>query len=217
MCLLEKDHHPRFHIGESLLPMNLSILERLGVLGEVRKIGIVKHASVFVPDRYTGNRQVFRFSKAMNAACLGAEPANGVRRNPGLESELIRRYENTVRRGFCTMSWFVYRFTITVLHHMFMQPSNRFRMEQADISMLSGDVFEKSPVFRSLAEFKMLYYLFTLICWHQSLSVYIGRRKGNRRVFIQETLLNDSETLRNGGHAACKLICSAGNRLVLSH
>ena len=30
VTLLEKDHHPRFHIGESLLPMNLPILERLG-------------------------------------------------------------------------------------------------------------------------------------------------------------------------------------------
>src|SRR5437016_9969924 len=29
---LEKAHHPRFHIGESLLPMNLPLFERLGVL-----------------------------------------------------------------------------------------------------------------------------------------------------------------------------------------
>lgn len=42
IVLLEKDHHPRFHIGESLLPMNLPILARLGVLDEVAKIGLVK-------------------------------------------------------------------------------------------------------------------------------------------------------------------------------
>ncbi|MDZ4729188.1 MAG: tryptophan 7-halogenase [Xanthomonadales bacterium] len=29
VVLLEKDHHPRFHMGESLLPMNLPIFERL--------------------------------------------------------------------------------------------------------------------------------------------------------------------------------------------
>ena len=29
--LLERDHHPRFHIGESLLPANMPIIERLGV------------------------------------------------------------------------------------------------------------------------------------------------------------------------------------------
>ncbi|HTL92854.1 MAG TPA: FAD-dependent oxidoreductase, partial [Steroidobacteraceae bacterium] len=32
VILLEKAHHPRFHIGESLLPMNLPVFERLGVL-----------------------------------------------------------------------------------------------------------------------------------------------------------------------------------------
>ena len=30
VTLLEKDRYPRFHIGESLLPMNLPILQRLG-------------------------------------------------------------------------------------------------------------------------------------------------------------------------------------------
>ncbi|MDB5374063.1 MAG: oxidoreductase [Belnapia sp.] len=40
VVLLEKAAHPRFHIGESLLPRNLDILERLGVLDEVRRIGV---------------------------------------------------------------------------------------------------------------------------------------------------------------------------------
>ena len=31
VALFEKDRHPRFHIGESLLPANLPLLERLGV------------------------------------------------------------------------------------------------------------------------------------------------------------------------------------------
>ena len=38
VVLLEKERHPRFHIGESLLPMNLPILERLGVLEDVHRI-----------------------------------------------------------------------------------------------------------------------------------------------------------------------------------
>src|SRR5262249_31785280 len=33
VTLVERDRHPRFHIGESLLPMNMPIVERLG-LGE---------------------------------------------------------------------------------------------------------------------------------------------------------------------------------------
>ncbi len=37
---LEKAHHPRFHIGESLLPMNLPLFERLGVLDKVAALGV---------------------------------------------------------------------------------------------------------------------------------------------------------------------------------
>ena len=33
VILLEKARHPRFHIGESLLPMNLPLFERLGEIG----------------------------------------------------------------------------------------------------------------------------------------------------------------------------------------
>lgn len=45
VVLLEKERHPRFHIGESLLPMNLPILKRLGVLEQVEAIGMPKYAA----------------------------------------------------------------------------------------------------------------------------------------------------------------------------
>lgn len=47
VVLLEKDRHPRFHIGESLLPANLSIFEELGVLEKVRAIGVLKLGADF--------------------------------------------------------------------------------------------------------------------------------------------------------------------------
>ena len=37
VVVIEKDHFPRFHIGESLLPATVSIFERLGVHDEIRK------------------------------------------------------------------------------------------------------------------------------------------------------------------------------------
>src|SRR5216110_1140364 len=46
---LEKAHHPRFHIGESLLPMNLPIFERLGVLAKVRALGVYKRGADLRP------------------------------------------------------------------------------------------------------------------------------------------------------------------------
>jgi flavin-dependent dehydrogenase len=66
VTLLEKDFHPRFHIGESLLPMNLPILQRLGLLEEVERIGVRKAGAEFpvpAPDGYN----VFRFRRALDA------------------------------------------------------------------------------------------------------------------------------------------------------
>lgn len=47
VLLLEKDRHPRFHIGESLLPMNIPIFERLGVREQVEAIGMHKTGAEF--------------------------------------------------------------------------------------------------------------------------------------------------------------------------
>ncbi len=66
VVLLEKEHHPRFHIGESLLPMNLPILERLGVLEEVHGIGMVKYGAHFASYHYTDHEETFYFSKALD-------------------------------------------------------------------------------------------------------------------------------------------------------
>ena len=64
VVLLEKDHHPRFHIGESLLPMNLPLLDRLGVLDQVRAIGVPKPGIEFCSNRQGGNTQTIYFDKA---------------------------------------------------------------------------------------------------------------------------------------------------------
>jgi flavin-dependent dehydrogenase len=51
VALLEKTHHPRFHIGESLLPANVELFDRLGVRDQVEGIGIRKFGAEFVsPD-----------------------------------------------------------------------------------------------------------------------------------------------------------------------
>lgn len=65
VTLLEKAQHPRFHIGESLLPMNMPILERLGVLEQVRRIGVLKRGADFPND--AGGYNTFRFSHALDA------------------------------------------------------------------------------------------------------------------------------------------------------
>jgi 2-polyprenyl-6-methoxyphenol hydroxylase-like FAD-dependent oxidoreductase len=64
VLLLDKDRHPRFHIGESLLPMNLPIFERLGVADEVRSIGVIKRGADFCVGAET-EFVTFRFTRAL--------------------------------------------------------------------------------------------------------------------------------------------------------
>jgi flavin-dependent dehydrogenase len=61
---LEKAHHPRFHIGESLLPMNLPLFERLGVLEKVRALGVFKRGADFEADNERGYN-TFAFDRAL--------------------------------------------------------------------------------------------------------------------------------------------------------
>ncbi|HEX4618252.1 MAG TPA: NAD(P)/FAD-dependent oxidoreductase [Steroidobacteraceae bacterium] len=61
---VEKAHHPRFHIGESLLPMNLPLFERLGVLDKVRALGVYKRGADFEADNERGYN-TFAFDRAL--------------------------------------------------------------------------------------------------------------------------------------------------------
>ena len=65
VTLMEKARHPRFHIGESLLPANLPLLEKLGVADEVRAIGMEKWGAEFVSP-WHDHKQAFAFADAMD-------------------------------------------------------------------------------------------------------------------------------------------------------
>lgn len=66
VVLLEKEQHPRFHIGESLLPCSLPILRELGVLDEVQRMGVHKPGAEFVADTGEG-ALAFPFRHAIGA------------------------------------------------------------------------------------------------------------------------------------------------------
>jgi flavin-dependent dehydrogenase len=99
VVLLEKSHHPRFHIGESLLPASLPLLERLGVASQVEAIGLAKHGAEFFSPALD-QWQRFDFAECWNktlcyayevrrssfdaillerAGCLGAQVVEGCR------------------------------------------------------------------------------------------------------------------------------------------
>jgi len=65
VLLVEKDHHPRFHIGESLLPANVPLFERLGVREQVERIGMPKWGIELVSPQHRHHTFV-EFSEAWN-------------------------------------------------------------------------------------------------------------------------------------------------------
>ena len=77
VVVAEKERHPRFHIGESLLPHSMPILERLGVMDRVRAIGVRKPGAEFISEDGTVNPE-FRFARAL---CPGPDHAYQVRRS----------------------------------------------------------------------------------------------------------------------------------------
>lgn len=63
VTLLKKAHHPRFHIGESLLPTNLPLPGKLGVADAVKVIGMEKWGAEFISP-WHAHKQSFEFADA---------------------------------------------------------------------------------------------------------------------------------------------------------
>lgn len=91
VMLLEKSRHPRFHIGESLLPMNMPLFERLGVAEEIKSIGMVKLGAEFVSP-WHGDPVMINFNEAWDNSC---STAYQVRRS---DFDLIL-FRNAIRKG----------------------------------------------------------------------------------------------------------------------
>lgn len=91
VVLLEKEAHPRFHIGESLLPANVPLFEKLGVAREMEAIGMEKWGATFVSpwhDKSAG----FEFADAMDPSM---PKAYQVRRSE-FDEILFRRAQRVV-------------------------------------------------------------------------------------------------------------------------
>ncbi len=65
VVVVEKERHPRFHIGESLLPRNTALFDRLGLRDKIAAIGTHKPGAEFVADD-TGKEVHFSFASGLD-------------------------------------------------------------------------------------------------------------------------------------------------------
>lgn len=118
---------------------------------------------------------------AMNSAERGAKVIDEMLRKGDVtvagNRRLLRHYERTIRNGLKTFSWFIYRITTPAMRKMFMHPRNIWRMEEAVLSLLSADVFDKTPIHRPLLAFKAIYWISTLWNWRESLASWRQRQR----------------------------------------
>jgi flavin-dependent dehydrogenase len=61
--LLDKEHFPRFHIGESLLPCDLALFDRLGL--DMKALGFLYKGGAEFFDERTGDHAIYPFSDGL--------------------------------------------------------------------------------------------------------------------------------------------------------
>jgi flavin-dependent dehydrogenase len=99
---------------------------------------------------------------AMQSAFDGVEAVETCLRQPARARAALRQFDRAVRHGPREFSWFIYRVTSPTMREMFMGPRNILRMKEALLSLLAGDIFGTTPIWRSLRAFKITYHLLSL-------------------------------------------------------
>lgn len=101
---------------------------------------------------------------AMKSAFLGADVVRACLHRPGREADRARRQmERQVRDALDRFSWYIYRMNTPAMRDLFMAPRNVLRVQEAMMSLLSGDVFGPSPIRSRLLLFKAIFYLKSLL------------------------------------------------------
>ena len=119
---------------------------------------------------------------AMNSGLLGAEAIDTCLRQPAQAAAALKRFDQLMKHGPKEFSWFIYRVTNPIMRDFFMYPKNIFRVKEALLSVLAGDIFGKTPIWRSIKMFKLLYYIANIVQPRRAFMGWKRRRFNIRRV-----------------------------------
>ena len=125
---------------------------------------------------------------AMNSGVIGAEAIDTCLSKPAQAPAALKRFDELMKHGPKEFSWFIYRVTNPIMRDFFMYPKNIFRVKEALLSVLAGDIFGKTPIWRSIWMFKLLYYIANMIQPKRAFMGWKRRRFNIRRV--DDTAMN---------------------------
>lgn len=117
---------------------------------------------------------------AMQSAFEGAEVVAACLDRPAEAARARQRFEDMMRKGPREFSWFIFRVTNPTMREFFMYPQNTFRVKEALLSLLAGDLYRGTPIWRSLRILKALYYLVSLRNARRTFSAWQMRRRNIR-------------------------------------
>ena len=107
---------------------------------------------------------------AMNSGFAGAEAIDTCLSRPREAAAALKEFDRIMRHGPTAFSWFIYRITNPTMRDMFMGPRNVFRVKEALLSVLAGDVFGTTPIWNSVRIFKLIYYVTSIVNGRRSLA-----------------------------------------------
>ena len=99
---------------------------------------------------------------AMQSAFEGAGVIETALDRPRAAAAARARFDKRMRFGPREFSWFIFRVTNPTMREFFMYPQNPLRVKEALMSLLAGDIFGKTPIWRSLWIMKALYYIVSI-------------------------------------------------------
>src|SRR6185369_72002 len=117
---------------------------------------------------------------AMQSAFVGADTIETCLDRPREARRALKAFDASSRRGLRTFSWFIYRVMTPSLRHLLMNPTQRFRLQPAILSVLAGAVIQSTPLGLRLLTFKIVYYLHSALTLKTSLMAWKQRKRAIR-------------------------------------
>ena len=119
---------------------------------------------------------------AMNSGVIAADAIDTCLKDPAKAPAALKRFDQLMKHGPEEFSWFIYRVTNPIMREFFMYPKNIFRVKEALLSVLAGDIFGKTPIWRSIWIFKGLYYIANILSPKRAFMGWKRRRFNIRKV-----------------------------------
>jgi flavin-dependent dehydrogenase len=115
---------------------------------------------------------------AMSSAFLGADVVSACLHEPQKSARAFKAFDSQVRKALSAYSWYIYRINAPALRTMLLTSRNPFRLQEALLGLLAGDVFRRSPLHARLVVFKVIYFLSSLRTLKASFLAWRKRRHG---------------------------------------